>query len=253
MAHTITFINEKGGIGKSSMCFNTAWCFSQEMGKKVLLIDLDPQRANLTFFAGIEKPDNLPTIYDVLVEGKDVKETVLVVRNNLHIIPATADVSSLSPDNTNPNDMKRIIQELSPYYDLIYIDVSPTPNISHVLALAAADSVIIPMLPDVACLEANMGIIESIGLAKESFNPELRVLGIVFNRYTFRSRLSWQTHEVAQEMANSIQSKVLDTKIRQTQKLSENIGQNLGITSYAPKSDAARDVRDLCAEILKEV
>lgn len=253
MATTIAFINEKGGVGKSSICFNTAWCFALEQGKKTLMIDLDGQRANITFFSGIDKPPGLSTMYDVLAEGLDVKKTVLVVEEDLHIIPATADVSSLDIKNAHPEDIQRAVKELAPFYDYIFIDVSPTPNRSHALALAAADFVIIPMLPDVTSLEANMGIIESVKLAKASLNPGLQVLGVVFNRHTWRPLLSRQVGAAADEMAGAMASKVFKTKIRQAVALSENIGQHTGVTSYAPKSGAAEDIRKLCQEINEEV
>lgn len=291
---TIAFINEKGGIGKSSICFNAAWCLALEHKKRVLMIDLDGQRANVTFFAGIEKPANLPTIYDVLVDKMDIRETVLGVEDNLHIIPATSDIALLAPQNVkedprieeliqqlltqnaidddkieeliqqlttqNENAVKKLtdafrsaIQLLYPHYDYIFIDVSPTPNISHALALAAADFVLIPMLPDVTSLEGNMGIIESIEMAQKTINPKLKILGIVLNRYAWRPLLTGQVEATATMIAGSLNAKVFKSKIRQDVKLSENVGQNLGITSYAPKSRAAEDFRKLANEIIEEV
>lgn len=253
MAKTIAFINEKGGVGKSSICFNTAWCFAVEQGKRTLMIDMDGQRANLTFFAGIDKTPGLATMYDVLTGDLDVKQSVLMVEDDLHIIPATADVSGLDNKNAHPKDMQRIINELGPYYDYIFIDVSPTPNRSHALALSAADYVVVPMLPDITSLEANMGIIESVRLTQGTFNPELKVLGIVFNKHIWRPLLSRQVEAAAKEMAGAMETKVFRTKIRQAVAMSENIGQNIGITSYAPKSKAADDIRNLCYEINEEV
>ena len=251
MAKTVAFINEKGGVGKSSICFNVAWCLATEHGKRVLMIDMDGQRANLTFIAGIDKPDSLATMYDVLVDDLDVKKSVLVVEDDLHIIPATADVAGLNAQNGSPTKMQRVIKELDPYYDLIFIDVSPSPN-GHIHALAVADGIVIPMLPDVTSLEANMGIIESVKLAKAKLNPKLRVLGIAMNRYTLRSRLSTQVTETAERMAKAMSTKVFKAKIRQAVALSENVGQNMGITSYT-KGGAADDIRNLSKEILEEV
>lgn len=251
MAKTVAFINEKGGVGKSSICFNVAWCLATEHGKRVLMIDMDGQRANLTFIAGIDKPGDLATMYDVLVDDLDVKKSVLVVEDDLHIIPATADVAGLNAQNGSPAKMQRVIKELDPYYDLIFIDVSPSPN-GHIHALAVADGIVIPMLPDVTSLEANMGIIESVKLAKAKLNPKLRVLGIAMNRYTLRSRLSTQVTETAERMAKAMSTKVFKSKIRQAVALSENVGQNIGITSYT-KGGAADDIRNLSKEILEEV
>ena len=248
MGKTIAFINEKGGVGKSSVCFNVGWRFA-EQGKKVLMIDLDGQRANLTFIAGIDKPSGLATMYDVLTDGLDIKKTVLVVEDNLHIVPATADVVALDKNNNRLEDMQAAIRAIESYYDYIFIDVSPTPNRGHALALAAADGVIVPMLPDVTSLEANKGVIESIRLTQKTTNPSLRVLGIVFNKYTLRTLLSSKVSATADKMASAMNSRVFKTKVRQTVTMSENVGQHLGVTAYAPKSKCADDIKNLCKEI----
>ena len=248
MGKVIAFINEKGGVGKSSICYNVGWRFA-EQGKKVLMIDLDGQRANLTFIAGIEKPEGLLTIYDVLTNGVNVKKTVLVVEDSLHIIPATNDVVSLDKNNNRLEDMQKAVKELASYYDYIFIDVSPTPNRGHALALSASDGVIIPMLPDVTSLEAHMGVIESIRIAKKTINPDLQVLGIVFNKFTLRTLLSSRVAATAEKMAKALDSRVFRTKLRQTVTMSEHVGQHVGITAYAPKSKCASDIKQLCEEI----
>ena len=252
MRNVIAVINEKGGVGKSSICYNVAWHFA-ETGKKVLMADLDGQRANLTFIAGIDKPDGTPTLYDVLANGLPVKKTVLVVEDNLHIIPATNDVVALDRSNSRLEDMQAAIGELAPYYDYIFIDVSPTPNRGHALALAASTGVIIPMLPDVTSLEANMGVVESVRLTRQTVNPGLKVLGIVFNKYSPRTLLSYQVTEKAEQMAKALGSQVFETKIRQSVTLAETVGRHMGVTEYSPKSKCAEDIKQLCKEIEEEI
>lgn len=248
MATVISFINEKGGVGKSSVCFNSAWYFA-EQGRRVLLIDLDGQRANLTYICGIDKGRGMTTMYDVLSENVSIKKAVLVVEDNLHIIPATVDVAALDRNNSKLEDMRHAVSILSPHYDYIFIDVSPTPNRGHALALAASDGVIIPMLPDITSLEANVGVIESIKLARREINPDLKVLGIVLNKYTVRALLSGQVAKMAQKMATALGSKVFKTKVRQGVALSENVGKHIGVTTYAPKSKGTEDIINLCKEI----
>lgn len=248
MAKTIAFINEKGGVGKSSVCFNVGWELAAQ-GRRVLLIDLDGQRANLTYICGIKKEPGILTMYDVLTADAAIKRSVLIVEDNLHIIPATADVAGLDKSNSRLEDMGKGIKELDSFYDYIFIDVSPTPNRGHALALAAADGVIIPMLPDITSLEANMGVIESIRLTQKNTNPKLRVLGIVFNKYTWRPLLSSSVTETANKMAAALHSQVFQTKIRNAVALSENVGSHIGVTAYAPKSKGADDIKKLCKEI----
>ena len=248
----ITFINEKGGVGKTSLCFNSAWYFA-EQGKRILMVDLDGQRANLTYMAGIDKTQSTATMYDVLTKKENIKRTVLVVEDNLHIVPATNAVINLTAQNSGIDTMRAAIREVESYYDYIFIDVSPSQNRSHALALAASDYVIIPMLADIMSLESNMGISASIKHVQSEVNDRLRVLGIVFNKYTWRTKLSKQVLNAAERMASSLNSRVFSSHIRTNVSLAECVGKHTGITTYDPKSNGADDIRMFCEEIIKEV
>ena len=94
MAKVVTFINEKGGVGKTSTCFNIAWKLSQ-MEYKVLIVDLDPQRSNITFYAGYKKTESTKTMYHVLAENYPVADAVKEIKENLYIIPGTISVGNL--------------------------------------------------------------------------------------------------------------------------------------------------------------
>lgn len=251
-AKVIAFLNEKGGVGKSSLCHSVGVELANQ-GRKVLLVDLDGQRANLSYIAGIDKPKGLATMYDVLVNGLDIKKAVLVAEDELqgalHIIPATADVSSLDNKNNSLKDMQKCIGDLKPYYDFIFFDISPTPNRGHALAMAAADGLIIPMLADVTSLEANMGVTESVAMIRKEINPELQVYGIVLNKFTWKTLLSREVAKTAEKMASNLGSQVFKTKVRQGVALAENVGKHQGVTIYAPKSKCADDIRALCKEI----
>lgn len=248
----ITFINEKGGVGKTSLCFNSAWYFA-EQGKRVLMVDLDGQRANLTYMAGIDKTQSTATMYDVLTKQENIKRTVLVVEDNLHIVPATNAVINLAAQNSSIDTMRAAMREVEPYYDYIFIDVSPSPNRSHALALSTSDYVIIPMLADIMSLESNMGISASIKHVQGEVNDRLRVLGIVFNKYTWRTKLSKQVLSAAEKMASSLNSRVFSSHIRNNVSLAECVGKHVGITTYDPKSNGADDIKAFCKEIIKEV
>lgn len=250
MGSIITFINEKGGIGKTSCCFNTAWELAKS--KKVLMIDLDGQRANLTYFTGIQKSDDMVTMYNILQTGSDIRESIITVNDGLFLIPATVNVANLN-QNAKITRMKKSLAEIKSEYDYIFIDVNPTPNWSHVLALSSSDYIIIPMLPDIASLEANNGISESIEEVQETTNPNLKVLGILFNKNNSRTNLSKQVNSIAEKMAIQLESKVFKTKIRNTVALSENVYLHQGVTDYSPKSTAADDIRNLVIEIEKEI
>lgn len=250
MASVITFINEKGGIGKTSCCFNIAWELSAR--KRILMIDLDGQRANLTYFCGVKKPADLLTIFDVLRKGKDIKDVILPVKDGLDLVPATVDVSSLD-QSAKVSLMKKVIREIRPEYDYILMDVSPTPNWGQFLALSSSDYAIVPMLPDITSLEADNGIIETVEEVRDSSNSNLIVLGLLFNRNDNRTNLSKQVKSMAEKMAAKLQTKVFDTKIRNSVSMGENVYYHVGITEYDPKSSVAGDVKALVAEIESEV
>lgn len=252
MAYVTGIVAEKGGVGKSTICFNLAYELSRHK-KKVLIIDMDGQRANLTFIADIEKSENLLTMYDVLVKNTDILHAVRAVDDNLHLVPAMQPVTLIHQDNSPIDRMKEAIEKVRPYYDYIFIDVSPTPGRSHALTLATADYVLIPMLPDIASLEANLGVIGTIKAAQANGNPDLQVLGIVFNKYSWRSNLSRSVTITAEKMAENLNTKVFDTKLRNIVATSEAVGKHIDVVSYDAKSKSAQDIISLTKEFEKEI
>lgn len=251
MAKIITYINEKGGVGKTSICFNSAW-YLAENGERVLMVDMDGQKANLTFFTGIDQYDNLKTMVHVLKHDGDIKDTVLEVTANLDIVPATAEVSSIGIES-KVSKFRKALKSLDDFYDYIFIDVSPTPNWSHYLSLSVSDFAVVVMLPDLASLEGNKGVFETVEEITETTNPNLKIAGILMNKAVSRTVLAKQVLEMAEEMAQENNTKVFDTKIRNAVVLSENISNNEGVTSYSPKSPASDDVRDFVKELEKAV
>lgn len=243
---TIVFINEKGGIGKTSICFNVAWELSKK--KKILLIDLDGQRANLTYFCGIAKPDNLITMYDVLQKGRTPEEAIQSVKDNLDIIGASSDVSGIS-QTAKVSKMKQTIKEVSANYDYCFIDVSPSPNWGQYIALSSSDYAIIPMLPEVPSLEADNGIIETILEVQDSSNNELRVLGILFNRNDNRTNQSKQVKAMTEKVAERLNTKVFSTTVRNSVSMGEAVYSHMGVTDYDPNSAVSEDIKNLVSEI----
>lgn len=238
MAKIITFINEKGGVGKTSTCFNSAWELSIRK-KKVLMIDMDGQKANLTFFTGISN-SNVMTMADVFRGDIGISKTIVSVRENLDIIPADFSLSNLGME-CKVTKFRNCLSEIKDDYDYIFIDVNPSPGWSHYLALSVSDYSLIIMLPDIASLEGNKGIIETIEEIQGSVNPKLKIAGILFNKNNNRTVLSKQVAEVALQMAETMGTNLFKTNIRQSVSLSENVIVHTGITEYSPKSSAAND------------
>ncbi len=246
MGKIITVICEKGGTGKSSICFNTAWELAKE--NKVLIVDLDGQRANVTFFCGVHKTEDMTTMMEVLQGGKDIRSAIVNVKPGLDIVPATISTANIS-QTAKISRFKKELESIASEYDYIFIDVNPSPNWCHVLALAAAQYCVIVMLPDIASLEAVAGIIESVDEVKDTINPNLKVAGFAFNKYDPRTNLSKAVTEAANEMASHFGSMVFHTPIRSAVVLSECLYERKGITDYAPASKAADDYRSFAEEL----
>ncbi len=247
----VTFINEKGGIGKTSCCFNIGWELAKQ-GYKILMIDFDGQRANLSFFCGVKKSESMLTMYDILQTGRNIKDAILNVKENIDIIPANVSVSDLS-QSAKISRLKASLREIKDKYDFVFVDVNPTPNWSHMLSLSVSDYVVIPMLPDIASLEANKGVIESITEVQDTMNPNLKVLGILLNKYTNQTLLSREVLNTTEKMAASLGTVVFDGKIRQAVKMGECVMEHEGITDYDTYADVSKDIRLIAKEMLERI
>ena len=250
-AKIITFINEKGGVGKTSTCFNSAWEIARR-GKRILMIDMDGQKANLSFFVGLNKNGDLVTMADVFKKDIDIREAIRNVKENLDIVPADADISNLDM-SAKVSKFRKAVSKVQGDYDYIFIDVNPAPGWSHYLSLSISDYAIIIMLPDIASLEGNKGILETIEEIQETNNSKLRILGFLFNKNNSRTVLAKQVSNVAQGMARQHNTKIFSTKIRNAVVMSENLVEHKGVTDYAPSSSAADDLRKFADEIEEEI
>ena len=289
----ITFINEKGGVGKTSVCFNIAWELSCR-SKKILMIDMDGQKANLTFFAGVntgaytggsgtrvsnndqsdgrnddrndeqvngrshnennshDKPQEVLTMSDVFKREVDIKSTIMPVKENLDIVPADSGVANLDM-SAKVSKFRKAVESIQELYDYVFIDVNPAPGWSHYLSLSICDYAVIVMLPDIASLEGNKGILETVEEIQETNNERLEILGIVLNKNNDRTVLARQVSTVATKMAEQHRTKIFATKIRNSVVMSENIISHKGVTDYASSSAVAEDIRRLADEFVSTI
>ena len=252
IGHVITFINEKGGVGKTSLCFNAAW----EMSKgrdRILLVDMDGQKSNLTYFCGVELAPKQDTVYEVLQGYSDIESATVNIKKNMDIVPADSRTSYISPE-FKASVLRKNLAKAREEYDYIFLDVSPSPNASHSLSLSCSDSIVIPMLPDITSINAYSGIIESVTeIWEERMNVDLKVLGLVFMKYNSKTNLSKIVREAAEEMAKKMDSRLFKTTIRQAVSMSENVSQHVGITDYDPSAKVSAEIKDFVQELKKEV
>ncbi len=246
MAKIVTFIAEKGGTTRSSVVFSTSWELASR-GKKILIIDMDGQAANISYYAGVNVSYDMLTIVDIF-KGKSFSDAVKNIKDNLDIIPANADLTNLG-QTAKLSELKKALKSIRDHYDYIFIDVNPTPGWTHFLSLSVADGAVIVSLPDVACLKANEGILDSIDEIKDATNPNLLVLGLLFGKNENRTSMSKQVHDVAMAMMERVNSSVFDTSIRNAVVMGELVAVHQGVTDYAASSPVANDIRAFANEL----
>ncbi|MBQ6501548.1 MAG: ParA family protein [Mogibacterium sp.] len=267
---SIAFVIEKGGTGKSTIAFNIGWYLSKK--HKVLFLDLDGQMANLTYFCGVSK-EGILTIGNILDGDADLESAAVNVKPNLHIIPADNSITGIgtpahfdklseSVELKTSQDyqlflierMQEFIRSACEHYDYVLLDPNPSPNYLHTLALCSCEYVIIPVLPDAASVVSDEGTAESLDIVRETgINEDVRVLGILFNRYTDRTNLSKQVRKITEDFAREMGTTIFKNTIRNSVVLSECVGMHTGITDYRPSSPAAEDVRKVAAEIKRRM
>lgn len=251
MGKIISLMNEKGGVGKSALTFSTAWELAKR-GKKVLIIDMDGQMANISYLAGVSTNDSTNTMSDVLLRGVSIRETIVPLPKadgmKLDIVPATVAMAVI-PQTAKVRNMKRAISEIRDEYDYVFLDVNPSPDWRHALTMSVLDGIVVVMRPDVLSLEANNGIFDSIDEVRESMNPGMSVFGFVLNCFDPRTRLGAAVVSKAKEMAEYYGTKLFDTKIRNAVVFSESAISRTGVTDYAPKSAVADDIRAFVNEL----
>lgn len=256
MGKIIALVNQKGGVGKTTTSINLSASLGV-LGKKVLLIDLDPQ-GNSTTGLGIEKGDIKNSIYDLLTGKAELKDVVIKSRfRNLYVIPATislagADIelmekSRMDPTFTKNNQLKNSLMVAEGMFDYILIDCPPSLGILTTNALTAANSVIIPVQCEFFALEGIMQLLNSIMLAQKTLNPTLDIEGVLLTMLDNRTNLGL---EVVQDIKSYFKERVYDTIIPRLVRLSEAPSHGKPIVAYDPKSRGAEAYINLAKEVI---
>lgn len=243
----ITVINQKGGTGKTTITMNLGVALAL-MGKKILLIDFDPQ-ANLTYSFGIRNPKN--TIVEVL-QGKQTIQTILVKKEGLDIAPSSSLLADLEVSIINKIGREQLLQDRLKglkEYDYVFIDSPPSLSILTINALTTAGEVLIPLQMEILSLQGLTQLLKTIDEVKNVLNKKLSITGIVVSMYDGRRRLS---SEILNEIKNNLKEKVFNSLIRICVKIAEAPSFAKSVLSYAPSSEGAIDYKNLAKEFLNE-
>lgn len=251
MGKIIAITNQKGGVGKTTTSVNLSACIAK-LGKKVLLIDMDPQ-GNASSGLGIDK-DNLELcIYDVLINGMTMNDVIVpTALKILKIAPASIDLAGAGVELVNlpkrEHILKKALKEVKDDYDFIFIDCPPSLDLLTLNAMTAADGVLIPIQSEFYALEGVSQLINTVNLVKKSLNEKLEVEGVLLTMFDGRTNLSIQ---VADEVKKFFTTKVYKTIIPRNVRLSEAPSYGEPIIIYDPKSKGAEVYMKLAKEVIK--
>ena len=253
MGKIIAFSNQKGGVGKTTSCVNlSAYCALA--GKKVLLVDLDPQ-GNATTGLGFNKSSLKKSVYNVLIDDDlaagMVRPTML---ENLSVLPSNIDLAGAEVDLVYKRGRERVLSgALEPIrrnYDFIFIDCPPSLGLLTINALVASDSVIIPIQSEYYAMEGLTQLVNSISLVRKSLNKKLSIEGVLLTMYDGRSLISKQ---ISEEIKKYFGKKLYEIVIPRNVRLAEAPSHGKPIVLHDDKCTGARAYKAFTDEFLEKV
>ncbi len=249
MAKTIVFVNQKGGVGKTTSAINIG-AYIALAGKKVLLVDFDSQ-GNMSSGVGVSQ--DKPTIYELLAGQVDAKDAVKHTGiENLDAISASLDLSGAAIELVDQENreffLKNALEPLRASYDYIMIDCPPSLGILTLNGLAAADTVLVPMQCEYFALEGITLLLQTVEKVQKEINPSLTIGGIFFTMYDSRTRLA---QDVVMQVKSYFKEVVFNTIIPRNVRLSEAPSHGLPICKYDPSCVGARSYEKLAEEVIR--
>ena len=251
MAKIISICNQKGGVGKTTTAINLSVYLALD-GKKTLLIDIDPQ-GNATSGVGLDKHNVEKSVYHLLVDSADPK-TVIVKSgiDNLSLIPSNLSLTGAEVELVavmgREYRLKKALTAIAHEYEYIIIDCPPSLGLLTINALAASNSIIIPVQCEYYALEGLSQLVNTITMIRENVNQALDIQGVLLTMADFRTKL---TDEVIAEARNYFKEKVFETVIPRNIKLTEAPGFGKPIVIYDKNSIGAQKYKEFSDEILK--
>lgn len=250
MGKAIAIANQKGGVGKTTTSINLSACLA-EKGKKVLVIDTDPQ-GNTTSGFGIDKNNLDTTIYDLILGECSIGDCIIKeVIKNVSLVPSNVNLAAAEIELIGIDRKEYILKKEVDYikgeYDFIIIDCPPSLNMLTINAMTTADSVLVPIQCEYYALEGLSQLIHTINLVKERLNPELDMEGVVFTMFDSRTNLSMQVVENVKENLNQ---RIYNTLIPRNIRLAEAPSHGMPISTYDAKSAGAEAYMLLADEVI---
>ena len=243
------FVNQKGGVGKTTSAINIG-AFMAEAGKKVLLIDFDSQ-GNLSSGVGAKPPK--PGIYELLQDDAAAAQAIRKTAvKNLDVIPADKDLSGAAVEMINQQErdfyLKQALAPIKNKYDYILVDCPPSLGQLTTNGLAAADHVLIPMQCEYFAMEGLTQLLDTAKIVKKNLNPALKIGGIFFTMYDPRTRLA---NDVIKQVSAHYKDTVLNTIIPRNIRLSEAPSYEMPISLFDPQCPGARAYNALAKELIR--
>jgi len=249
VAKIVAIVNQKGGVGKTTTCVNLTAALKQA-GKRVLLCDFDPQ-ANATSGMGVDKSVS-NGVYDVLINGKDVKASIVSTRYG-DVLPSSKALAGAGIEMIDLADrqflLKKALDRVRDDYDFIFIDCPPSLELLTLNALCAADSLLVPVQGEYYALEGLSDLMNTVRIVRRGMNPNLSVEGVLLTMFDGRTNLAIQ---VAQEVKRYFPGKVYSTVVPRNVRLSEAPSHGKPITAYDRTCRGAEAYTALAAEFLKK-
>lgn len=257
MGKVISLVNQKGGVGKTTTSINLSSALGH-LGKKVLLIDLDPQ-SNSTTGLGLNKADIKKSVYDVIIHNCNIADAIIKTKfKNLSIIPSMIFLSgaeieliqmaSKQSDFVIGDQLKEQVDSIKDRYDYILIDCPPTLGVLTTNALAASDSVLIPVQCEYYSLEGVTQLLNTILLTQSKINPKLDIEGVLLTMLDGRTLVGL---EVVEDVRKYFKEKVFNTIIPRLVRLVEAPSHGKPILEYDPKCRGALAYINLAKEVIE--